>query len=161
MASMMEGRGLVVAVDHLSAPYTGEAARNEIIRSVGSLRIVSVFMENLDQELREHRVYGVFLDGDAAREAVKDFLGHRQTVDFCWLDGDHAYQDVIADIRAYLPLMRPGAIFAGHDYEPAFPDVVRAVNEIFPGFERGPGTAWFYRVPDGGRPQWSIHTSGP
>ena len=149
MASVMSGNSVVIAVDHLTAPYTGETARNEIVKKEGSLRIMTDFLVNLDRELSESKVIAVFLDGDEARWYVKQVC-NSSGIDFCWLDGDHAYHDVVSDIKAYLPLMRPGGVFAGHDYEPAFPDVVRAVNELLTAVERGPGTAWFYRVPKEG-----------
>lgn len=145
MSSVMRGYGQVIAVDHLQAPYTGETARNEIIQREGQLRIITDFMGNLYEELHGGKVYGIFLDGDEARKAVASFLGGSK-VDFAWIDGDHDYKDVVADIQAYRPLMAPGSVFAGHDYEPAFPGVVQAVNDLCPDFERGPGTAWFCRI---------------
>jgi len=35
--------------------------------------------------------------------------------DFVYLDGDHSYESVIAEIKAFLPLVKPGGIIAGHD----------------------------------------------
>lgn len=48
---------------------------------------------------------------------------------FCFIDGSHHYDDVKADIAAWLPKMKPGAVIAGHDYNDDFPGVVRAVAE--------------------------------
>jgi SAM-dependent methyltransferase len=148
MAPLLRPRGIVIAVDHLNTPYTGETARNEILKAEGSLRILEDFMSNLKQEIADGQVHAVFMDPDECREEVRSF--RKALVDFCWLDGDHAYEDVVADIKAYLPLMRPGGIFAGHDYEKAFPGVMRAVNELIPLIVLGPGTTWFYRVPKEG-----------
>ena len=39
-----------------------------------------------------------------------------QKIDFCYIDGDHTYEGVYVDIRAWLPKMRIGGIIAGHDY---------------------------------------------
>jgi cephalosporin hydroxylase len=47
-----------------------------------------------------------------------------------FLDADHSYNAVIADIRAYLPKIMPGGIICGHDYF-YFPSVRNAVNEVF------------------------------
>lgn len=133
--------GIVIAVDHLSAPYSGETARNEIIKREGNLGILKDFSKNLEKELEVGKVYGVFQDGDAARKDVAAFLG-AGGVDFVWIDGDHGYEDVVADIKAYGALLAPNGILSGHDYAPEFPDVVRAVNELCPGFARGHGTSW-------------------
>lgn len=57
------------------------------------------------------------------------------TVDMVFLDGDHAYESVIADIDAWLPKTR--RLLCGHDYhdgpEPGFPGVPQAVQERFAG----------------------------
>lgn len=52
------------------------------------------------------------------------------SLDFCFIDGSHEYEDVKADLLAYLPKIKIGGTLAGHDYDPAWPGVVKAVNEI-------------------------------
>lgn len=37
-------------------------------------------------------------------------------VDFVWVDGDHSFSQVERDIENYLPLVKKGGIFGGHDY---------------------------------------------
>ena len=37
-------------------------------------------------------------------------------VDFVWVDGDHTESQVFRDIENYLPLVKKGGIFGGHDY---------------------------------------------
>jgi hypothetical protein len=66
--------------------------------------------------------------------------------DAIFIDADHAYESVWRDILAYLPLMNSGGIFFGHDYEPSFPGLMKAVDELLPGVE-GKHRMWFYRVP--------------
>lgn len=46
-----------------------------------------------------------------------------------FLDADHRYEAVQADIAAWLPLVRPGGVLAGHDYDDE--GVRRAVTEAF------------------------------
>jgi len=59
-----------------------------------------------------------------------------------FLDGDHRYEAVKADIAAWMPHVAPGGILCGHDYSSQFPGVVQAVNEAF-----GPDHfAWRNRV---------------
>jgi hypothetical protein len=38
------------------------------------------------------------------------------SLDFVYIDGNHALEYVVADIAAWLPKIRPGGILAGHDY---------------------------------------------
>lgn len=47
-------------------------------------------------------------------EAAKDFANG--SLDFVYLDGNHNLQNVIADLAAWTPKVRPGGIVAGHDY---------------------------------------------
>jgi predicted O-methyltransferase YrrM len=52
--------------------------------------------------------------------------------DFVFVDADHTYEGVRADIDAWLPKVRPGGWLMGHDFNPRdFPGVVQAVNEKF------------------------------
>jgi hypothetical protein len=47
-----------------------------------------------------------------------------------FLDGDHEYEAVVADIKAWLPKAR--RLLCGHDYgHPDYPGVARAVDELF------------------------------
>ncbi len=51
------------------------------------------------------------------------------SVDFVFLDANHAYESVSNDLRAWWPKIRPGGTLAGHDY--AWTGVRRAVHEFF------------------------------
>merc|ERR1712242_413053 len=52
------------------------------------------------------------------------------SLDLVFVDGDHAYEAVRQDIRAWRSKLRPGGILAGHDYSLFRPGVVRAVHEF-------------------------------
>ena len=57
-----------------------------------------------------------------------------QTFDLAFIDGYHAYEAVKQDIQLTLPLLRPGAVLAFHDYSPkVWPGVVQAVGELAEG----------------------------
>lgn len=60
--------------------------------------------------------------------AAADFEGK---ADLIFLDADHAYAGVKADIEAWLPHLRHDGVICGHDYNEEFPDVARAVHEAF------------------------------
>jgi hypothetical protein len=51
--------------------------------------------------------------------------------DMVYLDADHSYESVKADLKAWLPRVRPGGWIAGHDYTDSWNcgGVIRAVNE--------------------------------
>lgn len=65
-----------------------------------------------------------------------------ETPDFVFIDANHTYDDVRADILAWLPKVKPGGILAGHDYSPEmFPGVCKAVDELLPE-RRVAGVVW-------------------
>jgi hypothetical protein len=39
------------------------------------------------------------------------------SLDFCFIDGNHDYKYVIEDMKLYLPKMKKGGLFGGHDFE--------------------------------------------
>ncbi len=63
--------------------------------------------------------------------------------DFIFIDGDHSYEGVKADIQNYGPLVAMGGILAGHDYKSSnWPDVTKAVDDMFPAVENPVGHIW-------------------
>lgn len=49
------------------------------------------------------------------------------TADVIFIDGGHRYEDVVSDIKAWLP--RAKKIICGHDYSNVWPEVKRAVDD--------------------------------
>ena len=54
------------------------------------------------------------------------------SLDFVLLDASHTYVDVKADILAWLPKVKKGALLIGDDYFSGFPGVIQAVQEVIP-----------------------------
>jgi hypothetical protein len=65
--------------------------------------------------------------------------------DLVFLDADHSYESTLADIRAWLPLVRTGGWLTGHDYERE-PGVNKAVAESFDKIELFPEDIWVRRI---------------
>lgn len=55
-------------------------------------------------------------------------------LNFCFIDASHAYEDVKADILAWLPKIKKGGYLFCHDYG-LFEGVTRAVDEMFSGYK--------------------------
>jgi len=66
--------------------------------------------------------------------------------DFVFIDAGHSYEDVILDLKSWLPKVKSGGVIAGHDVQ--CPSVRRAINEVFGtnGYGIG-GQSWYVKVP--------------
>ena len=84
--------------------------------------IIDQFIENT-KPVRQH----ISMLRMTSLEAVSKF--NDGSVDFLMLDGDHCYEAVKADIKAWLPKMKPGGLLTGDDY--GWPGVNRAAHEAF------------------------------
>ena len=83
----------------------------------------------------------------AIRERSPEAAALVPDIDMVFLDGDHEYQAVVADIDAWLPKTR--RLLCGHDYNVAeFPGVAEAVDEILGDRVMGAvgGSIWTVRV---------------
>lgn len=58
-----------------------------------------------------------------------------KVLDLVYIDANHTYDDVLADVYAWLPKLRDGGILAGHDFTTEIPDVIRAVTDRFARYE--------------------------
>ena len=82
-------------------------------------------------------------------EAAPRLRGIR--LDMVYIDANHCYEKVREDILAWRPLLCPGGLLCGHDYCDAVwgRGVMRAVDELLPGFRRGPSSIWYYLDKEG------------
>lgn len=69
-----------------------------------------------------------------------------RSLDFVFIDAAHDYENVKADILAWMPKVKPGGYLAGHDY-PTWEGVTKAVNEII-GAENveSAESCWLYAI---------------
>ncbi len=100
----------VVAVDRFSWPATAAGDFSRLRREHGLTETVSMVQATSVGASRQ------FVDG---------------SLDFVFLDADHEYDAVTADIAAWWPKIRHGGILAGHDFSDEYPGVQRAVTERF------------------------------
>lgn len=67
-----------------------------------------------------------------------------ESLDFVFIDADHRYQAVKADIAAWTPKVKAGGFITGHDIH--LSGVLRAVEEAFPGYtDTGIDHVWFIK----------------
>ena len=72
-----------------------------------------------------YRVIKMKMTSDTAKETLIDNF-----FDLVYIDGIHQYENCKADILNYLPKIKSTGFIAGHDYNPTWPGVQTAVNEI-------------------------------
>lgn len=68
---------------------------------------------NLEPWLGE-RVFGLRHQSATVAACWEEEVG--RPVDFIFIDGDHSYEGVMADLRGWVPLMREGGLIVGHDW---------------------------------------------
>jgi len=69
-------------------------------------------------------------------DAARSVHNSGQTIDSIFIDGDHNVAEVTGDIKAWMPLLRPGGLICGHDYWAQHTGVMLAVqNEFFGRFQ--------------------------
>lgn len=89
-----------------------------------SFRITHEMLDRFGARARIVRKFSV--DAEKAVEV--------RSLDFVFIDGDHSYEAVYTDIRAWLPKVKPGGWIGGHDYandEYKHWGVKQAVDEAF------------------------------
>ena len=75
-------------------------------------------------------------------EAVLDYAD--KSLDAVFIDASHDYENVCADIRAWLPKVKPGGILAGHDW--SWDTVRKAVQDTLPAAIPTPEDCWILRL---------------
>jgi len=113
---------------------------------------------NVDQEQQERR-YSMCIDiakkaGERAsvlrldsKTAAATFTD--KSLDVVYIDAEHTYEAVLADIQAWAPKVRPGGLLCGHDYynKPPF-EVRRALAAIGGpcGITHEPAPSWWLHI---------------
>jgi hypothetical protein len=135
-------RGLVVEVGVYMGGttwYGAQAARDSFSRYVcvdhwrgaDDLAVDDDIYEAFQANLRDANLTDtVEIKRMSSLAAAAEFAD--ESIDLIFIDGDHTHEGCKADILAWLPKLKEGAVMLGHDHSQRhFPGVVRAVKEIF------------------------------
>jgi hypothetical protein len=110
-----------------------------------------------DDLVKRDELYNLFLNNMKPAEGY--FTPKRMTsleaaatykdnsLSFVMLDASHEYEDVKADILAWLPKVQSGGILSGDDYHHTWPGVMQAVQELLPDVQIVDGVTWAYQKP--------------
>jgi hypothetical protein len=96
-------------------------------------------------DIKENSLFGTFIDNlrpvinlinpirTDSVSASKMYAD--ESLDAVFIDADHKYESVVADILSWMPKVKKGGILSGHDYIDCHNGVIKAVNEKLSGFE--------------------------
>lgn len=99
---------------------------------------------SFDQQMKPYKGRYTEIKGISWEMAdkVKD-----NSLDFIFIDADHAYESVKKDILAWTPKLKPKGLLSGHDIN--ILGVKKAVKETAPNFNKaGVDNVWFCRKED-------------
>ena len=132
LGGLLPGSSLVL-VDNFTGPTTREmpnaaACKRRILEEMARMR---VWAPGVSIELL------VGYSADVAPQVADE------TLDVLFVDGDHKYEAVVADIEAWRPKMKHGGLMCGHDFTNRC-GVEPAVRELLPQFGQVPDTSLWY-----------------
>lgn len=111
-----------------------EPRQKEFIRDKFNNDIYGHFLQNLKNAGFIDKVIVLKMPSIVASESFAD-----NSIDFCYIDASHTYEEINQDINAWNPKVCD--IIAGHDIDHV--PVNRAVKEHFPNFQRADGHVWY------------------
>lgn len=111
-------------------------AETDYDRQIGT-SVLDAFTERLRKAGLLRYVLPMQMESAKAAAMLK-----HESVDFAFIDANHTYEHVKADIEAWRPKVRRGGMLAGHDYgEPC--GVKQAVDELLGDHVSLMGTCWY------------------
>jgi hypothetical protein len=102
---------------------SNDGAGHEGMDVIKEGKLFDRFLENIEPV--KHVVNAVRIPSVDAAKLYKD-----KSLDFVFIDGDHSYESVSADLKAWFPKLKDEAIFAGHDFSNPLFGVKEAVEDF-------------------------------
>ena len=125
LADNLPPKGRVFAVDHWNGSATEPFNHGTARLRDGDDAFLEFSKNNFDL-LESGKIVPMRMTSKNAAAMLKD---RGVKADMIFIDGGHEYEEVKADIEAYLPLLALEGILCGHDYGP-WPGVPKAVDEL-------------------------------
>jgi len=95
--------------------------------SVGRYHFFDEFLGNIERAGLT-RLVNPFVQTSTNAARIFAELGAR--FDFIYLDASHEYLDVLCDLRLWYPLLAPGGVLVGDDFEDPWFGIIRAAMEF-------------------------------
>jgi hypothetical protein len=120
-------RALLLCVDHWQGTPGDPVGVAGSTRRVPARKLWVSFLAEFADEMHNRvrpRVWPMKFDS----EYVAYLLANRRA-DLIFIDADHSLKAVRADLRLWLPKLKPGGVICGHNYNADNLEVVEAVDE--------------------------------
>ena len=106
--------------------FEHRAAREQML-SVGRYHFFDEFLGNVERA-GVSRMINPFVQ--TSTNAARIFAELGVQFDFIYLDASHEYLDVLCDLRLWYPLLAPGGVLVGDDFEDPWFGIIRAAMEF-------------------------------
>lgn len=131
MAKLTKEFGLtteVLCIDTFlgSAEHWDESNAHLLKLRSGFPRIYEQFMVNVIKSGMQDVITPFPMVSTSAAQLLRT---KKISADLIYIDAAHTYRELLADLRAFWPLLQPGGVMFGDDYDPNWPGVIRAVQE--------------------------------
>lgn len=100
----------------------------DMVKKYGEERMANAFntcRKCLKEKKIDHLIELMVIDSVKGAEFFED-----KSVDYVFIDADHSYESVLADITVWYPKVKEGGIISGHDYK-WWDTVKKAVDDFF------------------------------
>jgi len=143
-ALAMHTPGMVYAIDAWTSMLGGEVNDNTMRQAEDAF---ASFLDNMGEFMWMPSNPGkvTIIRSNSITAAGMLAVAHgTRSFDMVFLDGDHSYEQVKAEITYYRPLLKPGGMLCGHDL--GHGGVNQAVRELVPEYEAVPDTQIWWTV---------------
>jgi predicted O-methyltransferase YrrM len=136
IAAVMPPQSVLHCIDHFQGSPEHQAAGLDISG------IFESFLQNVERfgvrrcirVLRSHTV-----------PAAREFADH--SIDLLFHDASHDFESVVADLRAWMPKLKPGGWLVCDDYEEAWQGVIDAVRHLGLAGQVETNGLWVHQIP--------------
>ena len=135
LIELMNDIGSMKKVDFLNCVEIGshQGESGLIISSfpfINTLTCIELLVKEGIKKRLAHKVKinKVQIKFNKSEEYIKEIEDN--SLDMVYIDAKHDYQTVERDLKSWDKKVKPGGFICGHDYNPEWPGVVRAVDEF-------------------------------
>lgn len=109
LPTLKEYNSHVYIIDWFSGNY-GHTIGPHRYQPENKENIKNIFLANVKEIDCENNITILHMHSHIAASHIPN-----NSLDICFIDGSHAYSDVLQDIKLYLPKVKAGGIICGHD----------------------------------------------